>query len=64
MKRTYGYVPSGKRPGLAKNFVADQFDSELDACIKHVESLLKPDKREPKNRWLPPRASLATWKSG
>ena len=40
-KDTYGYVPSGKRSDLARDFVAEQYDRELDGCIAHVESLLK-----------------------
>jgi hypothetical protein len=56
LRSTYGYVPSGKRSDLARDFVADQFDTELDGCIKRVESFLKPaQKPEPRNRWLAPR---------
>jgi hypothetical protein len=56
LRSTYGYVPNGKRSDLVKDFVADQYDNELDGCIKRAESLLKPaQKPEPKSRWLAPR---------
>jgi hypothetical protein len=56
LRRTYGYVPTGKRSDLAKDFVADQYDAELDGCIMMVESLLRPvPKPKPKNKWLAPR---------
>ncbi len=54
-KQTYGYVPSGERSDLARDFVDEQYDTELDACIKCAEELLRPT-REPKpNKWLAPR---------
>ena len=56
LRSTYGYVPSGKRSDLVRDFVADQYDSELDGSIKRVESLLKVAPRpKPKSRWLAPR---------
>ena len=52
----YGYIPEGERSDLVRDFVADQYDNELDGCIKRAESLLKPaQKPEPKSRWLAPR---------
>ena len=42
LKSTYGYVAAGQRADLVKDFVADQYDGELDGCIKRVESLLNP----------------------
>jgi hypothetical protein len=59
-KNTYDCLPEGSRADLAKEFVAEQYDGELDACIAKAESLLthtstaKP-KPKPKNKWLPPR---------
>jgi len=41
-KDTYGYEPFGDRADLAADFVAEQYDGELDGCIKRAESLLKP----------------------
>ena len=53
---TYGYVPRGERSDLVREFVAEQYDRELDGCIKCAESFLKPaQKPKPKNRWLCPR---------
>ena len=55
-KDTYGYVPEGERSDLVRDFVAEQYDGELDGCIKRAEVLLKPpQKAKPKNRWLAPR---------
>jgi len=55
-KDAYGYVPSGERAELARDFVAEQYDRELDDCIALAESLLKTTpKPKPKNRWLSPR---------
>jgi hypothetical protein len=55
-KSTYGYVPIGRRADLVVDFVAEQYDGELDGCIKRAESLLKPaPNSKPKNRWLVPR---------
>jgi hypothetical protein len=55
-KDTYGCLPRGNRSQLAKDFVAEQYDQELNGCIALVESLLKPATRpKPKNKWLPPR---------
>lgn len=55
-KRTYGYVPFGKRADLVADFVAEQYDGELDGCIEHTRSMLKPAAAKPKvNRWLIPR---------
>jgi hypothetical protein len=57
-KKTYGDLPQGSRASLAKDFVAEQYDAELDGCIAIAESILthapKP-KAKPKNKWLPPR---------
>jgi len=54
-KDTYGYVPSGKRADLVADFVAEQYDEELDGCIKRAESSLKPVSKPKVNRWLVPR---------
>ena len=54
-KDTYGYVPFGDRADLAADFVTEQYDGELDDCIKRVESLLKPAAKPKINRWLCPR---------
>jgi hypothetical protein len=56
-KDTYDYVPNGERPDLVRDFVAEQYDEELDGCIKRVESFLNPvlKPKQPKNRWLSPR---------
>jgi hypothetical protein len=54
-KETYGYVPIGDRADLVRDFVAEQFDGELDGCIKHAESLLKPASKPKVNKWLAPR---------
>lgn len=55
-KDTYGYFPEGKRSELVKTFVAEQYDGELDACIKRAESFLKPvQKSKRKNTRLVPR---------
>jgi hypothetical protein len=55
-KSTYGYVPTGERSDLVKDFVADQYDGELDGCIKRAESCLKSvPKPKPKSTWLAPR---------
>ena len=32
-KNTYGVFPEGSRSELAKEFVAEQYDGELDGCI-------------------------------
>ncbi len=57
-KDTYGDVPSGERSELVKDFVAEQYDEELDDCIKRAESFLNPvpkPKPKLKNKWLCPR---------
>lgn len=41
-KSTYGYFPKGQRTVLVKDFVADQYDTELDGCIARAKSLLTP----------------------
>jgi hypothetical protein len=51
-RNTYGYIPSGKRSDLARDFVAEQYDRELDGCIAHVESLLTHTRRPRPNKWL------------
>ena len=57
-KDTYGILPEGSRSELAKDFVAEQYDGELDGCIALADSFLthasKP-KPKPTNKWLPPR---------
>jgi hypothetical protein len=55
-KDTYGYFPEGDRSILVKDFVAEQYDEELDGCIQRAELFLKPNqKAKPKNPWLCPR---------
>ena len=54
-KEAYGYVPFGERVDLVADFVAEQYDEELDGCIKRAESLLKPVLKPKVNRWLVPR---------
>ena len=56
-KATYGYIPTGARSDLAQEFVAEQYDTELDDCIKRLELLLRhPAPPAPKpNKWLAPR---------
>lgn len=39
-KGTYGSLPDGRRVELARDFVAEQYDNELDGCIATAESLL------------------------
>jgi hypothetical protein len=55
-KDTYGILPEGSRVELAKEFVAEQYDGELDGCIALADSFLRHvPKPKPKNKWLPPR---------
>ena len=54
-KETYGYVPSGDRADLARDFVAEQYDTELDRCIKSTEAFLGPTPKPTPNKWLAPR---------
>lgn len=55
-KDTYGYIPEGERSDLVRDFVAEQYDKELDGCINRAESFLThAPKSKPKNRWLCPR---------
>jgi hypothetical protein len=54
-KDTYGYVPIGDRADLAADFVAEQYDEELDGDIERAESFLHPVPRLKPNRWLAPR---------
>ena len=54
-KETYGYVPFGDRADLVADFVAEQYDGELDDDIKRAESFLKPAPKSKPNRWLVPR---------
>lgn len=57
-KNTYGSLPDGRRVELVRDFVAEQYDSELDGCIATVERLLThaPEPApKPKSKWLPPR---------
>ena len=53
-KDAYGYVPSGERAELARDFVAEQYDQELDGCIARAESFLRPTKKRKPNKWLVP----------
>jgi hypothetical protein len=41
-KQTYGYFPAGERSDLVNDFVAEQYDEELDGDIQRAESFLKP----------------------
>lgn len=54
-KDTYGYAPEGERSDLVRDFVAEQYDGELDDDIKRAESFLHPAPRPKPNRWLVPR---------
>ena len=54
-KDTYGYAPEGERSDLVRDFVAEQYDGELDDDIKRAESFLHPAPRPNPNRWLCPR---------
>ena len=54
-KETYGYVPFGDRADLVSDFVAEQYDGELDDDIKRAESLLKVTPKPKVNKWLAPR---------
>ena len=54
-KDAYGYIPEGERADLVKDFVAEQYDEELDGDIKRAESFLHPAPRLKPNRWLVPR---------
>ena len=53
-KDTYGYAPEGERSDLVRDFVAEQYDEELDGDIKRAESLLTPASKPKVNRWLAP----------
>jgi hypothetical protein len=48
-KNTYGILPEGSREELVKDFVAGQYDGELDGCIALADSFLrhatKPESR-------------------
>ena len=55
-KDTYGCLPEGSRSELARDFVAEQYDGELDNCIALADSLLMHTRRpKPNNKWLSPR---------
>ena len=54
-KETYGYVPFGDRADLVTDFVAEQYDGELDGDIERAESFLKGVPKPKVNRWLAPR---------
>jgi hypothetical protein len=54
-KDTYGYVPSGARADLARDFAAEQYDTELDDCIQRAEGFLGPAAKPKPNKWLAPR---------
>ena len=51
----YGHVPMGERSDLARDFVAEQYDTELDGCIKRTEAFLNPIPKPKPNKWLVPR---------
>jgi hypothetical protein len=53
-KETYGYLPIGDRADLVVDFVAEQYDGELDGCIRRAETLLKPVPRSKLKRRLAP----------
>ena len=55
---TYGDVPTGERSDLVRDFVAEQYDEELDGCYQTCRILPKSRlKTQPtwRNRWLCPR---------
>jgi hypothetical protein len=54
-KETYGHAPEGERAALVRDFVAEQYDGELDDDIKRVESLLHVTPKLKPNKWLVPR---------
>ena len=57
-KNAYGILPDGRRSELAKDFVAEQYDGELDGCIALADSFLSHSPQpKPKrtNKWLPHR---------
>jgi hypothetical protein len=55
-KDAYGYLPVGERGALVVEFVAEQYDGELDGSIKRADSLLNPTrKHKTENKWLCPR---------
>jgi hypothetical protein len=57
-KNTYGSLPFGRRVELVRDFVAEQYDNELDGCIAIAESLLTGTPNHaprPKSKFLPPR---------
>ena len=54
-KDTYGYVPIGNRADLVTEFVAEQYDGELDGCINRAESFLQPAAKPKPHRRLCPR---------
>jgi hypothetical protein len=54
-KDTYGYVPAGERADLVADFVAEQYDGELDGCIQRAESSRKTASKPKVNRRLVPR---------
>lgn len=54
-KETYGYLPTGARADLVRDFVAEQYDTELDDRIRYAEALLGSTVEQPKpNKWLAP----------
>jgi hypothetical protein len=54
-KDAYGYIPEGPRAALVSDFVAEQYDGELDGDIARAESLLTGSARPKVNKWLVPR---------
>ena len=49
-KENYGYIPEGERADLVRDFVAEQYDGELEGDIERAESLLKPASKLKVNR--------------
>ena len=41
-EKTYGYLPQGSRADSARDYVAEQYDGDLDDCIAAAESFLTP----------------------
>jgi hypothetical protein len=47
-KNTYGSLPFGCRVEVVRDFVAEQYDSELEGCISIAESFLTRAPSRPK----------------
>ena len=54
-KETYGCTPEGERADLVRDFVAEQYDEELDGDIKRATSFLQGVLKPKVNKWLVPR---------